>query len=413
MAIQNNVTAEVVIGAESTFGTAPAAGLVTARKLRRVTTSLALGKDIYESQEARTDQQVADMRHGTKRPGGGIEAELCNTAYDDLIEALLRGAWATGITTLAATYTTIAAAVTSGNPGEAGSTGTLTWVAGDPLSLGYRLGDVVRLAGSGFGANENKNFRIIQFSGASNRILTVTPAPTAVGAQAGTSISVAGKKLSIGVTQPSFTIEQLLGDVDVSELFKGMRVGSGAFRVPPNGLATVSFGFMGQNMTVLEGAGSPYFTVPVAIGTDGIFAGPQGAIRVNGVEQGVVTGLDINVDLGLSADPVVGRDTVPNIFYGITRVSGNVSMFMENANSLNAYINETEIDLVSMVTNGAEPSNFLCFNMQRVKLGSATKTIGAQGGTIQTHPFTALLPTGVAATTGKALSSLVIQRSNV
>ena len=410
MTIQNQVTAEVVHCRESTFGTAPATGSATAKKLRRVSTSLALGKDIYQSAEARPDQQIADMRHGTKRPGGGIEAELCNVAYDDLLESLLRGTWATGATTLAAVYTTIAAAVSTGNPGEAGSTGTLIWAAGDPVSLGYRVGDIVVLTGAGFGANAGKNFRILSFGGTSNRTLTVTPAPTAVAAQAGTSIAVAGKKLLIGTQQHSYTIEQLFGDVDISELYTGMRVGSGAIRIPPNGMATCSFGFMGQDMEVLESVSSPYFTAPVSIGTDGIFAGPQGAIRVNSAEQGVVTGLDINIDLGLSADPVVGRDTVPAIFYGVTSISGNVSVFLENANTLNAYVNETEIDIVSMVDSGPEPSNFLCFNMQRVKLGGATKTVGAQGGVVATHPFTALLqPTN---SVGKDVSSLVIQRSN-
>jgi hypothetical protein len=240
----------------------------------------------------------------------------------------------------------------------------------------------------------------------------VTPSPSVVAAQAGTSISVVGKKLLIGTAQKSFTIEQSFGDVDVSELFTGMRIGSGAIRVPPNGLATASFGFMGQNMTVLEDANAPYFSGPVAIGTDGIFAGPQGAIRLNGVEQGVITSVDINIDLGLSADPVVGRDTVPAIFYGITRITGTVSIFLEDADTLNAYINESEVDLVVFVDRGAEPASFLCFNMQRVKLGGATKTVAAQGGVIQTHPFTALLVEGAAGTTGKDVSSLVIQRSN-
>lgn len=411
--IQNQVTAEVVVCPEATFGTAPSAGSASAKKLRRVSTSLALGKDVFQSAEARPDQQVADMRHGTKRPGGGIEGELCNVAYDDLIAALLRTTFVAGTTTLAATYTTIAATNTSGTVGEDGSIGTLVWTAGDPVTEGFRVGDVVRLTGAGFGANAAKNFRIISFGGTSNRTITVTPSPAVVAAQAGTSIGVAGRKALIGTDKPSFTLEQSFGDIDMSELFVGMRVGSGAFRVPPNGMATVSFGFMGQNMSVKEGADAPYFTAPTAIGTDGIFAGPQGALRFAGVEQAVVTGVDINVDLGLSADPVVGRDTVPAIFYGVTQVNGSVSLFLEDATTLNAFINESQVELVVMVDSGAEPANFLCFNMQRVKLGGATKTVAAQGGVVQTHPFTALLVTGPATTNGgKDVSSLVIQRSN-
>lgn len=410
MAIQNQVTAEVVICPEATFGTAPAAGSASAKKLRRVSTSLALGKDIFQSAEARPDQQIADMRHGTKRPGGGIEAELCNVAYDDLLEALLRGTWTTGSSALAATYTTIAANNVTGTAFEAGSTGTLVWTAGDPVAAGFRLGDVVRLTGAGFGANAGKNFRIISFGGTSNRTITVTPSPTTVAAQAGTSIDVPGKKLLCGTERRSFTIEQSFPDVDTSEQFVGMRVGSGAFRIPPNGMATCSFGFMGQNMTVLDGASAPYFTAPVAIGTNGIFAGPQGSLRLAGAEQGIVTGADINIDLGLSADPVVGRVTVPEIFYGPTQISGSVSAFLESRTLIDAFVAESEIDLVVLLTAAmAAPEDFICFNMQRIKLGGATKTVGAQGGVIATFPYTALLAT---AGSGKDATTLTIQRSN-
>lgn len=411
MAIQNQVTASVIIAPEVTFGTAADAGSVDAKTLRRVSSSLALGKDVYQSAEVRPDQQIVDMRHGTRRPGGGIEAELANVAFDDLIEALLRGTWTAGTSTLAATYTDITAAVTVGNPGEAGSEGTLTWTAGDPVAEGHRIGDVVRLIGAGFAANENVNFRIISFGGASNRTITVTPAPAAVAAQAGTSFDTVGNKLLCGTVQRSFTIEQLFGDVDVSELYTGMRVGSGAFRIPPNGMATASFGFQGQNMQILDGANSPYFSGPDPVGTDGIFAGPQGSLRFGGAERGVVTGIDLNVDLSLSADPVVGRDTVPNIFYGTTSVSGNVSAYLEDKSLIDVFVNETEVELISTLTESGTvaPIDFMNFVMPRIKLGGATKTVGAQGGVIATFPFTALK----ANATGADASTLVIQRSNV
>lgn len=408
MAIQNQVTAEVIIAPEASFGVSPAGGAAGAKKLRRVSTSMALGKDVYQSAEVRTDQQIADMRHGTKRPGGGIEAELCNVAFDPLIEALLRGTWAAGSTAAAATYTTIAGAVTSGSAGEPGSVGTLTWTAGDPVTAGFRVGDVTRL--TGFTGNTDKNFRIISFGGTSNRTITVTPAPTTFSATAGTNMSVAGSKLLVGTEQRSFSIEQSFPDVDTSELFKGMRIGGGAFRLPPNGMATCSFSFMGQDMVVLDGASAPYFTSPSDIGTDGIFAGPQGSLRFAGAERGIVTGVDLNVDLGLSADPVVGRTTVPNIFYGPTQVTGTVSAYLEDKSLIAAFVDESEVDLcVVLEASGAGPRPFIAFNMQRIKLGGATKSVGAQGGVVATFPFTAL-KRGVG--TGVDNSTLVIQRSN-
>jgi hypothetical protein len=409
MTIQNQVTADVRVCPEGTFGVAPAAGSASAKVLRRVTTSLAPGKDAFESAEARPDQQIADFRHGAKRPGGGIESELCNVAYDDLFEALLRGTWAAGTSVLAATYTTIAAANVSGTVGAVGSTGTLTWTAGDPVAAGLRKGDVVRLTGSGFGANEAKNFRIVSFGGTSNRTITVTPSPAVVAAQAGTSIAVQGRKLLCGTLLRSFTVEQSFPDIDTSELYTGMRVGSGAVRVPPNGMAGVSFGFMGQDQQVLDAASAPYFTSPTAIGTNGIYAGPNGSLRFGGGERLVVTGFDINVDLGLSAEPVVGSNLVPDIFYGRTRVTGNVSFFLEDKSLINHFINETEIELVSQLNaNMSAPEDFMVFNMQRIKLGGATKTVGAQGGVICSCPYQALLANGA----GADASTLVIQRSN-
>lgn len=409
MTIQNQVTAGVVICPEATFGVAPAAGSANAKVMRRVTSSLSPGKDVFQSAEVRVDQQIADFRHGTKRPGGGIEAELANVAFDDLIEALLRGTWTTGTTALAATYTTIAAANVSGTVGAKGSTGTLTWTAGDPIAAGFRKGDVIRLTGAGFGANEAKNFRIIGFSSASNRTITVTPSPAAVAAQAGTNMAVQGRKLLCGTQLRSFTVEQTFPDVDVSELYTGMRLGSGAFRLPPNGMSSVSFGFMGQDQQVLDGANAPYFTSPTAAGTNGIFAGPNGSLRFGGGERLVVTGLDINVDLGLSSDAVVGSDIVPDVFYGRTNITGNVSFFLEDKSLISQFIAETEIELVSQLTaNMAAPEDFVCFNMQRIKLGGATKTVGAQGGVIVSCPYQALL----ANATGADASTLVVQRSN-
>jgi hypothetical protein len=408
MAIQNQVTAQVILCPEATFGVAPAQNSVNAKVLRRVTCSLAPGKDTYQSQEVRTDQQIADFRHGTKRPGGGIESELANVAYDDILEALLRGTWATGATALAAVYTTIAAAITTGSAGAKGSVGTLTWTAGDPVAAGFRLGDVVRLAGAGFAANEAKNFRIVGFGGASNRTISVTPAPAVVAAQAGTSMSVQGKKLLCGTQIRSFTAEVSYPDIDVSEQYTGMRVGSGAFRLPPNGMATASFGFMGKDQQILDAANAPYFTAPVAAGTNGIFGGSNGSVRLAGGERLVVTGLDVNVDLGLSADPVIGSDFVPDIFYGRTVVTGNVSFLLEDKALINYFMQEQEADIVSQLDTAAALPDFITFNMQRVKLGGATKTIGAQGGVVVSCPYQALLANG----TGADASTLVIQRSN-
>jgi len=92
MPLQSNVNVELRYGAESTFGTQSAAA---GQKLRRVSSSLALTKDVFTSNEVRPDMQISDMRHGVKRVAGQIAGELSKTTYDDLIAAALRGTWAT------------------------------------------------------------------------------------------------------------------------------------------------------------------------------------------------------------------------------------------------------------------------------------------------------------------------------
>lgn len=92
MPLQSNVNVELRYGAETTFGTQSSA---TGQKLRRVSSSLALTKDVFTSNEVRPDQQISDMRHGVKRVTGQIAGELSRSTYDDLIAAALRSTWAT------------------------------------------------------------------------------------------------------------------------------------------------------------------------------------------------------------------------------------------------------------------------------------------------------------------------------
>lgn len=306
MPLQSNVNVEIRYGAETTFGTQSAAA---GQVLRRVSSSLALNKDAFTSNEVRPDQQVADMRHGVKRAGGQISGELSRTTYDDLIAAALRSTWTT---------------------------------------------------------NEVTN----------------------------------------GVLKPSFTIEQVYPDLDISEVFVGMRVGEMAVSMPPTGMATVTFGFQGQNMTTSSAASSPVFVTPTAASTTSILSAVNGTMSIDGVGSTIVTGLDFSLTNNLNSTPVVGSTTVPEIFYGRSIVTGNVSAYFDSVTLLNAFINETTVRLSAQLTG--TDSTSLTFKMNKVKLNGAGKSIGADGGVIVSFPFQALLATGVA---GDGNGTLVVERS--
>lgn len=400
MAVQANVQTTIAYKAETTFGVAPSAS--GAQFIRRVSSGLNLNKDAFASNEVRSDFQVADVRHGSRSARGTIDGELSTGTYDDWLEALLRGTWAAGVSVAPAQFATGVTITTSG------TTSTLTFSGtGNLLTQGFRIGDIVRGTGLTQAANNNRNIRIVGLSGTT---MTVFPAITAQSQQAsGWAIAVAGRKLTMGTQKRSFTIEQSMSDASAFQQFTGVRVGGATFGVQPNGISTVSWDLMGRNGVTNAAA---YFTSPTAETTTGVLSGIDGALRLNGTEQAVVTGLQINFTNNLSMTPVIGSTVVPDIFYGRMVATGTVSAYIEDASLIQAFENESEVDLVAVLqASGAAPQDFLTFNMQRVKLNGATKTIGPDGGVIAQFPFQALLKAGG---TGTAFdqTTLTIQRSN-
>ena len=88
---------------ESTFGTTPPttpAFVVIPHK----STTLALAKGSVESQQIRTDRQVADLRHGNRQVGGEISSEMTWTDFDNILQAVLCGTWASNVLVPGITY---------------------------------------------------------------------------------------------------------------------------------------------------------------------------------------------------------------------------------------------------------------------------------------------------------------------
>lgn len=395
---QQAVTASIAYAAESTFGVSALA--TSGKVMRRVSSTLTTGKDTFKSAEVRTDQQVADMRHGMHKAAGSVSCELSTQSFDDLIAALCRSAWVTGITASQTDFTSVTANAAAS---------TFTNGSGSWITKGFKVGDVVRFASLGVAANNAKNFRILSITASA---ITVFPAPVDMTAQSTFTVAVQGSKLLLGNAQPSFSIEQNYSDIDVSELFTGMRVDKGQFKLPVSGMATVDFDFVGQDGKVLTGSAAPYFTTPTAAPTTGILAGPSGSIDVGGTSLGIITACDFLIGHSCSAPGVVGSNITPNVYYGTSEVTGTISAYLQDASLLNAFLNESEI-AISVELDAAPPAgggapDFLRFTFPRVKFTGATKTLAGDGGVIATLPFQALLASAV----GSDASSIVIQRSN-
>lgn len=78
--------------AESAYGVTPATPAF--KPFRHTGTTLALSKETLQSEELRNDRQIAAFRHGNKQVGGDVNSELAFTDFDDMLEALFCGTWA-------------------------------------------------------------------------------------------------------------------------------------------------------------------------------------------------------------------------------------------------------------------------------------------------------------------------------
>lgn len=394
--IQESVGVTLTYGVESTFGTA-AAGGGASQAVRRVSSTMSLAKDAFASNEVRSDQQISVFRHGGHRISGMIEGELSTVTYDDWLAALLRGTWVVGVSKSQTDFTNVTIA----------TVGVCTFGTGNPITQGFKIGDIVRWTGLSVTANNNINVRITALTATT---MTTYPALADNTLDASFTVAVVGRKLLMGLGTNIFTIEQNNATSDVSELFTSCRVAGASIRMPPNGIASVSFEFQGQKGSVLSAASAPYFTAITAAPETDALTGIEGGLRLAGVEQTIVTGLDLSVSLNMSSQPVIGTPYVPDIFYGRMTVTGSISFFLKDETLLNAFLNETEVDLVvNALASGVAPQEFLCFNMQRVKLTSVQKQVGGDGGVIVSAQIQALRKP---ITSGYDVSTLVIQRSN-
>lgn len=396
MALEENVSVLLTYGIQSDIETvATAAG--ASQRLRRVSSNLNGAKAPFTSEEVRADQQISDMRHGGRSWSGQISGELSTVTYDDFFAALLRNTWAAGVELDEGDFTSLTV-----------SSGVWTLGSGNPSTLGLRIGDIIDVSGMSVTGN-NARYRITAMTSTTFTAIKLSDGSVAADNTADTEcdIVVVGKKLIMGVAKTALTIEQNYPSIDVTELFKHGRIGGAAINIPPNGIATVNWDLQGRDWENRTSSDAPYFSNVTAAPNTNLLTGLEGGLRLGGVEQAIVTALDINVALNLSSTPVIGTPLVPEIFYGRMIVTGNVSYYLKDAALLNAFRDETEVDLVATAL-GADDS-FLAFNMQRVKLGGAQKSVMAEGGVLVQSPYQALLKS---AGTGYDETTMSIQRSN-
>jgi hypothetical protein len=401
MSLAENVSAQVAYKAYATgvitANTQPTSssdpGATSAQVLRRVTSTLKLGKETYSSNEVRPDRQIADFRHGVKRAQGGIvSGEFSPGTYWDFFEAVLRTDEDAPITASQSDFTSVSADNTAG---------TFTFTAGNPLTKGFRIGSIVRFTNLSDADNNTRNFLIVAMGGTTGRIWTVWPKPDTMTADSAFSVAEIGKSLfapSSGFVSRKFAIEHYFSDIDIARLFTEVRVDGFNLQLPASGLATIDFTGMGRDMEVYTGGSAPFFTSPTAAGTTGLAAAVNGVLYFQGTRVGVCTGLSVQAALGGSSPAVVGQNFVPEVFLNSLNITGQASILLEDATFINYFKNETEVSLLAYLTSNSDNNSpAASIYLPRIKLGDADAPLSGDTGIVQTCPFQALKGPGTVA----------------
>lgn len=364
---------------ETTWGEKPAN--TGGQLLRRVTGSFQLEKEVYQSEEINSSQQVKDMRHGTRRATGSLSGEISGTAYADFIAAALRKDFATGVTTGA--IATIAADE---------DTGTSKYIrsAGSFVTDGFKVGDVVVVSGFTTAAN-NGLFVVVGVTATELTIEHFSETGALVDEVEGDTVTIAvkGKKTLVpqsSHTNDSFTVEEWHSDDSISRISLGQQVDSMSINVAPNSMATIEFGFLGKNAE--PSTGSRYFTAPTAQPSEGIYSGPDGLLIINGVANRKVTSLSLSVANGITQEAVIGSNSIGAKSRGKVNVTGSLSAIFDSNTILNYFDNETEVS-ITYALRSADGTDAFSVTMPRVKLGSGTNDDGEKV-IILSADFTAL-----------------------
>lgn len=395
--VEYGYTSEIV------FGSTPAGRAF--KKVRDINFSLNLQKEIYQSEERKSDRMRQDVRHGYRSVAGEVNGDVSEQSWDDFVEATMGGSWAN--------ITPVSAALDVSVDAATNKITSLT-SSFDFISNGLRIGDVFYVVTSPGPVSGFSGEYLTVLSATASTIevepntITTTAASIAVA-----RIYEVGRRVSIGNTYRSFTFERWLTDRNLYQQFRGVRINQVTFSIPASGLASLTFSVLGQDATVFSSTtvASTYSEAPQTTP----FAAVNGALFEGGQALGLVTAAEITINNNMTSSQVIGANIVPDILFGrYADVTGTITVLFSDANALSKFVDETESSLIVRLQNKDaldEDTQFINIVLPRIKYSGGEIDDGVESGVTLTLPFVALAPLAVNPEQGS--SSIFIQSSNV
>lgn len=445
MGIVVGTQAQITYVPETTRGLTPTTPAM--KVLRTITRNINLKKDTLESQEVTISRQRSDVRHGFGRIDGPLQFQLCMTAFDDWLAYLM------------ARPNDVSAAVTPADDtaanGDFGASshyngwfqpakrtnvsvqavvvatgtapGTITFRIGNAgnstnwTSLGYRPGDWVVSAGftdadnnsggsSGGGNGAPAQWRVLNIinniptTPFSDLICQIPPGflgQATEAAGAGKSIDYVGRKLSVGRTLTTMTIER--GFVEpvnpIYQVYPGCGIASLALDIRPDAIINGTF-------NVIGGLSGPGLSTAVINNTSSVDASPDAAAQNSPFSafDGVVglvksdgthitasmTQMSLTIDNQRTLLPVVGQRFSGDLYEGVAKVSGNMTLLLEHRDHLTAFQDESSLSTVVVRFNELGTTDFMSMVLNRVKYLSADIDPPQNGPCLIQIPFESL-----------------------
>ena len=333
---------------ETSFGVLP--GSPSTKALRYTGESLVSSRETTESQEIRDDRQIADLIEVGIGAGGGIDVELSQGAFDDLIIAALQAAAWSAVVDESDDDVSISAVDNSVNSPK---------VALDS----YTAGQWVRL--SGFVNDANNGYAKIVSAAANKLVLSNITLTTEAAPAAGRIVQ--GAYIENGTTRRSFAIERGLLDKGKYELFAGMNVGTWGLNFQTRQILTGSFGFTGKTATFgsssIDGTPTPAPTKQVNNAVRHVKL-----VAVDGVPLTLLRQVSMNLNNNLRANDAIGQLGAYEVGSGRIGLTGSIEAYFEDGAVYQKALNNDPSSLAFALEDGA--GNGQVVEMPRLKFSN-------------------------------------------
>lgn len=376
---------------QSALGT-PAIG-AGAQYLRRETATFNQTKDTFQADEILTHQQDTGAAYGVSKCEGALKGVMSAGTYPVLIASLMRKDM-TATTAASGVSLTIAGA----------GPYTLTRAAGDFLTGGFKIGDVVRItAGTYTGTARDINLLV---TGATATVLTVVvpngSTLTAQGPIASSTVTVMGKKSIVptsGHTNDYYSFEEWQSDLSRSRLYTDVQPASVDIAIPATGNVSIDMAFVGLGRTK---AGTQAQTTPTAETTSTILSASNAYILIAGSRVVVGTSMSLKIDGQVShGEANIGSRTISDVYRGDLMVSGSITLVHDAETTSDLFVNETATTVTAAIfADNTATSEFVTFVIPRCKIMGDGIDDGKKQ-LVATYPFVA----EINGTGGAALAS--------